>query len=140
MNENVVSLAASALTSWKNYDGKHSLDSSNSNSHEDDDANIPLKRARVEQHQTTMTTMIVPTAQVAVVEGVAALSKPQLKPYPYFYYTDYSQCPDEDPYTPLTFPGRVPNFPAKLHAILSRSDLSDIIDWVSLSYTWRWVN
>ena len=35
-----------------------------------------------------------------------------LKPFPYFYYRDYSTLQDPDPLTPLTAPGRVPNFPA----------------------------
>jgi hypothetical protein len=82
----------------------------------------------------------------------------QLKPYPYFYYKDYSTSPDPDPLIPLTPPGRyvafdnhdpvpltvygfahfsgfhvdtrVPNFVAKMHAILSRPNLTDVIVWM----------
>ena len=45
-------------------------------------------------------------------------------PYPFYYYQDFSNEPDLDPSVPLTAPGRVPNFPAKMHAILSRDDFS----------------
>lgn len=38
----------------------------------------------------------------------------ELLPRPYFYYRDFSQDVDPDPLTPLTPPGRVPNFPAKM--------------------------
>jgi hypothetical protein len=55
-----------------------------------------------------------------------------LKASPYFFYRDFSQMPDADPFTALTSPGRVPNFPAKMHSILSRPDLSDIVTWVSI--------
>jgi hypothetical protein len=54
-----------------------------------------------------------------------------LKASPYFFYRDFSRMPDADPFTPLTSSGRVPNFPAKMHSILSRPDLSDIVSWVS---------
>lgn len=37
----------------------------------------------------------------------------ELQAAPYFYYRDYSMEVDDDPLTPLTPPGRVPNFPAK---------------------------
>jgi len=40
-----------------------------------------------------------------------------LKPAPYFYYNDRSREPDEDPLTPLTPPGLVPTFPAKVSKI-----------------------
>lgn len=60
-----------------------------------------------------------------------------LKPYPFYYYVDHSRDVDDDPMTPLTPPGRVPNFPAKMHAILSRDDLSDIISWMPHGRSWR---
>jgi len=50
-----------------------------------------------------------------------------LKPHPFFYYVDHSKDKDPDSLTPLTPPGRVPNFPAKMHSILSRPDLADIM-------------
>ena len=37
-----------------------------------------------------------------------------LKPAPYFYYNDRSSEPDDDPWTPLTPPGLIPTFPAKV--------------------------
>ena len=37
-----------------------------------------------------------------------------LKPAPYFYYTDRSRQPDDEPWTPLTPHGLVPTFPAKV--------------------------
>jgi len=160
MNEHVVNLAASALTSWKSYEGGGtSINNENSNNEKNnkhgldyyDHANNSnaMKKARIEPHShsafssnlnaaATMVTMM-PSAQppAAVLESVAALSKPQLRPYPFFYYKDYSTVQDEDPLTPVTFPGRVPNFPAKLHAILSRSDLKDVIDWLPHGRAWR---
>ncbi|CAB9526770.1 stress transcription factor A [Seminavis robusta] len=59
-----------------------------------------------------------------------AEKKAELLPYPFFHYRDFSTETDPDPLTPLTFAGRMPNFPAKVHAILSRSDLTDIISWL----------
>lgn len=60
-----------------------------------------------------------------------------LRPFPYFYYRDFSQVPDPDPLAPLTAPGRVPNFPAKMHSILSRGDLADIVSWNDHGRAWR---
>jgi HSF-type DNA-binding len=62
----------------------------------------------------------------------------QKKPcHPYFYYRDFSTLPDPDPSTPITAPGRIPNFPAKMYAILSRKDLSDIITWLPHGRSWK---
>jgi hypothetical protein len=58
-------------------------------------------------------------------------------PYPFFHYKDYSTKPDPDELTPLTPPGRVPNFPAKMHSILSRPDLADVICWMPHGRSWR---
>lgn len=60
-----------------------------------------------------------------------------LRSYPYFFYRDFSTVPDSDPLTPLTTPGRVPNFPAKMHSILSRPDLADIVSWMPHGRAWR---
>jgi hypothetical protein len=57
--------------------------------------------------------------------------------HPYFYYRDFSTLPDPDPATPITAPGRIPNFPAKMYAILSRKDLSDIITWLPHGRSWK---
>jgi HSF-type DNA-binding len=56
---------------------------------------------------------------------------------PFYHYRDFSQEVDPDPLTPLTPPGRVPNFPAKMHAILSRPDLTDIVAWMPHGRSWR---
>lgn len=52
-------------------------------------------------------------------------------------YADYSMMPDPDPLVPLTPIGRVPNFLARLHAILCRQDLSDVICWLPHGRSWR---
>jgi HSF-type DNA-binding len=64
-------------------------------------------------------------------------SSPKLKPYPYFYYRDFSAVPDPDPLVPLTMPGRMPNFPAKMHSILSQTDLAHIIRWMPHGRSWK---
>ncbi|KAG7374851.1 HSF-type DNA-binding protein [Nitzschia inconspicua] len=79
--------------------------------------------------------------------SAAAISKPdshqqqlqeQKKPsHPYFYYRDFSTLSDPDPATPITAPGRIPNFPAKMYAILSRKDLADIITWLPHGRSWK---
>lgn len=68
---------------------------------------------------------------------VVANDLPVLNPYPFFYYQDFSHQADPDSLTPLTLPGRVPNFPAKMHAILSRHDLSDLICWMPHGRSWK---
>lgn len=69
--------------------------------------------------------------------NVTHANDPNLQPAPFFYYKDYSEMPDPDPLSPLTPPGRVPNFPAKMHAILSRTDLADIVCWMPHGRSWR---
>uniref|UniRef100_A0A7S2EC35 HSF-type DNA-binding domain-containing protein n=1 Tax=Trieres chinensis TaxID=1514140 RepID=A0A7S2EC35_TRICV len=76
------------------------------------------------------------SVSLSVCDSAASFSRPLL-PSPYFYYRDHSQEVDEDPLTPLTPPARVPNFPAKMHAILSRDDLSHIVSWVPHGRAWR---
>jgi hypothetical protein len=56
---------------------------------------------------------------------------------PFYHYRDFSREPDLDPLTPLTPPGRVPNFPAKMHSILSRSEFEEIISWMPHGRSWR---
>lgn len=60
-----------------------------------------------------------------------------LRSHPYFYYQDFSALADPDPLVPLTSPGRVPNFPAKMHSILSRPDLVDVVAWMPHGRSWR---
>jgi len=61
----------------------------------------------------------------------------ECQPAPFFYYKDHSTVGDADPFQPLTAPGRVPNFPAKMHAILSRPDLADVVAWMPHGRAWR---
>ncbi len=61
----------------------------------------------------------------------------ELMPAPFNYYKDFSTVSDPDSLTPLTPPGRVPNFPAKMHAILSRSDLTEIVCWLPHGRAWK---
>lgn len=67
----------------------------------------------------------------------AASFRRGLRDSPYFYYRDHSLERDADPLSPLTPPGRVPNFPAKMHAIMSRHDLEDVVAWQSHGRAWR---
>jgi hypothetical protein len=70
-------------------------------------------------------------------KSVEPLTSKVLKPYPYFYYRDFSRVPDPDPLIPLTGPGHLPKFPAKMHSILSRDDLSHIVCWMPHGRSWR---
>ena len=70
-------------------------------------------------------------------ESITIKSVHKLQAAPFFYYRDYSRELDPDHLTPLTPPGRVPNFPAKMHAILSRPDLADVIAWMPHGRSWR---
>jgi HSF-type DNA-binding len=65
-------------------------------------------------------------------------AKPPVEPKaPYFHYRDHSHLVDPDPNKPVTIPGRIPTFPAKLFAILSRPDLADIISWMPHGRSWK---
>lgn len=70
-------------------------------------------------------------------EDSGALEELHIQPFPFFYYKDYSTIKDPDSLTPLTSPGRVPNFPAKMHAILSRPDLADVVCWMPHGRSWK---
>ena len=61
----------------------------------------------------------------------------ELQPYPFYFYKDFSEVEDPDPLMPVTPPGRVPNFAAKMYAILSRSDLSDVVAWAPHGRAWK---
>lgn len=56
---------------------------------------------------------------------------------PYFFYRNFSDLSDPDPSKPVTAAGRIPNFPAKMMAILSRPDLADIISWMPHGRSWK---
>jgi len=60
-----------------------------------------------------------------------------LRPYPYFYYRDFSQVSDPDLLMPLTGPGHLPKFFAKMHSILSREEFSHIVSWMPHGRSWR---
>lgn len=55
-------------------------------------------------HPTT-TTAHADVHQIPVEETNRSYQQDALLPYPFFYYRDYSQEVDPDPYTPLTPPG-----------------------------------
>ena len=61
---------------------------------------------------------------------------PELKPAPYFYYSDHSLEEDPDPLTPITASGHVPTFPAKMHAILTNPNLNDIVALAPHGRSW----
>jgi len=67
----------------------------------------------------------------------ANLQKRTLQLAPFFYYRDFSETIDEDPLIPLTPLARVPNFPAKMHSILSRPSLNDVVSWMPHGRSWR---
>ena len=71
----------------------------------------------------------------AQTESVTSTDKPVCAPF--YYYKDYSTESDPDPVVPVTAPGRIPNFPAKMYAILSRPDLQDIVSWLPHGRSWR---
>jgi hypothetical protein len=87
---------------------------------------------------TNATSTVVVTGGPTAAEAIAEAEKDAPKPCaPYFYYKDYSLHPDPSPETPLTLPGRIPSFPVKMHAILSRPDLADIVSWMPHGRSWR---
>jgi hypothetical protein len=63
-----------------------------------------------------------------------------LNPAPYFYYVDHSRDIDDDPLSPLSPVLSIPNFVIKLHAILIREDLSDVIAWMPHGRSWKILN
>jgi hypothetical protein len=56
---------------------------------------------------------------------------------PFFFYRNFSGLSDPDPSKPVTASGRIPNFPAKMMAILSRPDLAHIISWMPHGRSWK---
>ncbi|KAL9186525.1 hypothetical protein ACHAXT_005763 [Thalassiosira profunda] len=61
----------------------------------------------------------------------------ELRPPPWYYYTDHSLEPDDDPLVPMTSAGSVPTFPAKMHAILTNPALADVVEWAPHGRSWR---
>jgi len=119
-------VAASAVAALGSNQSKRNRD----DSFADDGAGSKRGRTAQEAFVPTITSALVsppPTPD----------SQEELRPFPWFYYRDFSHEEDPDSLTPLTPPGRVPNFPAKMHAILSRPDLADVICWMPHGRSWR---
>lgn len=99
--------------------------------------------ANFQSLMTAPIAMTVPITRDAIEEqpqmlsGRKTIAEPKPEPFPYYFYRDHSTEPDPDPLTPLTPPGRVPNFPAKMHSILYREELKDIIAWMPHGRAWR---
>ena len=121
------------------------LSSTGANKHrrsdEDDDDDSPeaaaggsMKKIRAFEAPAAVAAVAV---QAPTTTTTTDASRGELQPYPFFYYTDYSKEEDLDSLTPLTPPGRVPNFPAKMHAIMSRPDLADVICWMDHGRSWK---
>jgi len=144
MNEQVnTHMAASALTSWKQFNGKHGLEHHQNDHLHEEQQQQHAKRARTGHMEQPDHYMMAPAhyrqeyQHKAPVAVMAVHGKPELKPFPFYYYRDHSTDEDPDPLTPLTFPGRVPNFPAKLHVILAKPEYADVIDWMPHGRSWR---
>jgi hypothetical protein len=130
LEEKIAASAVASLSGWKRQDT------------ENFEYERPQKIQKSEDSRV-QTTFVTPFAESTVETNANSLveemndKKRELRPHPFFYYRDFSQVPDDDPLTPLTPPARVPNFPAKMHAILSRPDLSDIVAWMPHGRSWR---
>eukprot|EP00957_Ditylum_brightwellii_P162352 12362096-Ditylum_brightwellii.AAC.1 len=59
------------------------------------------------------------------------------KPAPFFYYVDRSREDDDDPHLPIIPHGLRVNLPCKMHVILDRTDLADIVSWMPHGRSWR---
>eukprot|EP00339_Tiarina_fusa_P009988 CAMPEP_0117080176 /NCGR_PEP_ID=MMETSP0472-20121206/56578_1 /TAXON_ID=693140 ORGANISM="Tiarina fusus, Strain LIS" /NCGR_SAMPLE_ID=MMETSP0472 /ASSEMBLY_ACC=CAM_ASM_000603 /LENGTH=475 /DNA_ID=CAMNT_0004807727 /DNA_START=135 /DNA_END=1562 /DNA_ORIENTATION=+ len=92
---------------------------------------IPTLPVQQQQHHEQTTP---PLLEEQPKQDAAAEQKPCA---PFYYYKDYSTHDDPDPNTPVTAPGRIPNFPAKMYAILSRPDLQDIVSWMPHGRSWK---
>ncbi|CAB9526333.1 shock factor protein [Seminavis robusta] len=95
--------------------------------------------AGVPQKETDILAILADVALPAMAgrEQQAKTAAGSLQPYPFFHYKDHSRDVDPDPLYTLVPPGRVPNFPAKIHAILSRPDLQDVITWLPHGRSWQ---
>mmetsp|Transcript_2655 Transcript_2655/g.3871 ORF Transcript_2655/g.3871 Transcript_2655/m.3871 type:complete len:419 (-) Transcript_2655:296-1552(-) len=122
--------AASAVASLSENGFKRTPESST-----ETEISKPAKMQRLNPPEQTP--MFRPTVANMLAHAPQSEPAKALQPAPYFYYKDHSEVPDHDPLTPLTPPGRVPNFPAKMHAILSRPDLADVVAWMPHGRSWR---
>lgn len=118
---------ASVVAALGAADGKHSRD-------DHDVAGGFVRPAKVARYEPIA---FAAEPEAAITEPSAASSTALLRPAPFFYYKDFSTEADPDPLKPLTPPGTVPNFVAKMHAILSRPDLADVIAWMPHGRAWR---
>lgn len=119
--------AAAAVASLSTLRCKRELEAGNDNGIADDE--------RCQERPSKRRT---PSGRAEINSDTTMTEKsPALQESPFFYYRDHSADVDDDPLTPLTPPGRVPSFPAKLHAILARPDLSDIVAWMPHGRSWR---
>ncbi len=60
-------------------------------------------------------------------------ANPELKPHPFFYYSDHSLEMDDDPLTPITPAGIVPTFPASKLLLWPLDDLLWILLHISIN-------
>jgi HSF-type DNA-binding len=70
-------------------------------------------------------------------KGLLSSTVSTIEEYPFYSYIDYSREIDATPDVPLTAMGRVPTFPAKLHAILLRPELHAIVGWLPHGRSWK---
>ena len=87
-------MAASAVAALASTGGKHGRDE------EDDD--VEMKDCKIAK-MDSQPRPLKPVKKSPVIRV--------LRPAPFFFYKDFSQEPNNDPFIPLTAPGRVPNFP-----------------------------
>ena len=78
--------------------------------------------------------------RLAACRGSSDLDSEQTPPpkvAPYFFYTDHSRDVDHDPLSSVIQSGTLPSFPIKLHALLSKLELRDILAWDSHGRSFR---
>lgn len=87
--------------------------------HESDEQHV-VEQDESNHRTSNHTTTTAPTAvhPIPVDETNRGYQQDSLLPYPFFYYRDYSQEADPDPYTPLTPPGEFNKFGVKIIDIL----------------------
>ena len=71
------------------------------------------KRSKKKSSTSSSSSASKPAAKPPPMDATGLVfAQPELKPAPYFYYTDHSLEQDDDPLTPITAAGSVPTFPA----------------------------
>jgi len=99
----------------------------NNNQHQDTAAAM---NSNSSQHQPS-------SSSSSLADGKLPAQDRELKPFPFFYYRNYSQEIDENPHFPLVPLMSVPNFVMKLHAMLSCDSLSNVIAWMPHGRSWK---